>query len=331
MVPGLNEDIITEIPVIDLNDMNSDLEGTASKVLSAAKDVGFFFIRIPPEQKEHLAMFEKSQEFFSMPMDHKLKYLLKVEENVGYSAMRQEKVDPKHSTKGDFKESFNIGRLINEDPIQDLPPLFANNLDLIRKFQNICNTTVCNIMECLAIALKIPEDQGGRTYFSKRYLDDEAPGDILRVLHYPPRTGNDDDQKEEIRIGRHSDYGLLTLLWQRQVGGLQIQGNQEMDDPKKMTWIDVPVKDDCIIVNLADCLQYWTNGLIRSTTHRVVFHPDTLHKSRYSMAYFVQGGAIPLDPVPSDQIPCTPPTSPPFSTSGDYVKYRLALTYGHSY
>ncbi|KAI8096441.1 uncharacterized protein BX664DRAFT_324003 [Halteromyces radiatus] len=330
MAPSL-EHIITEIPVINLDDMNNDLEGTASKVLSAAKDVGFLFIRIPPEQKEHLTMFEKSQEFFSMPMDQKLKYLRDINTNVGYSAIRQEKVDPEHSTKGDLKESFHIGRLVNGNPVQDLPPVFAKNLDLIRQFQNLCNTIACNIMECLAIALKIPDDQGGRTYFSKKYLDDTEPNDVLRVLHYPPKSENKEDQKEEIRIGRHSDYGLITLLWQRQVGGLQIQSNQEMDDPKKMTWVDVPVREDCIVVNMGDCLQYWTNGCIRSTKHRVVFRPDTLQTPRYSMAYFVQGGAIALDPVPSDQIPSNPTTSLPFRTSGDYLKHRLSLTYGDAY
>ncbi|KAI9306822.1 hypothetical protein BJ944DRAFT_262902 [Cunninghamella echinulata] len=260
-----------------------------------------------------------------------MKYPIGRETNLGYSAIRQESVDPNNSTKGDFKESFHIGRLVNGEPIQDLPTLFSDDIENLRKFQKLCDSIACDIMDCFSIALQIPEEKGGRSYFSQKYISDNQPSDVIRILHYPASDASDSNEKNDIiRIGRHSDYGLITLLWQREVGGLQIQSN-ETEIVKDMTWLDVPVREDCIIVNMGDCLQYWTNGYIRSTKHRVIFKADSLHKDRYSLAYFIQGGQIPLDPVPSDKIP--PPSNEKisFKTSADYLAHRLSLTYKEYY
>lgn len=42
-----------------------------------------------------------------------------------------------------------------------------------------------------------------------------------------------------------------------------------------------------ILVNIGDLLCYWTNGLLKSTVHRVAFEGSGEEvKERYSMAYF---------------------------------------------
>lgn len=65
-----------------------------------------------------------------------------------------------------------------------------------------------------------------------------------------------------------------------------------------------------ILVNIGDLLSYWTNGLFRSTVHRVVFPPDGDTEgdadgdgARYSIAYFCHpmDGAL-LEPVPSERV-----------------------------
>jgi isopenicillin N synthase-like dioxygenase len=55
-------------------------------------------------------------------------------------------------------------------------------------------------------------------------------------------------------------------------------------------------------VNIGDVLNYWTNGLLRSTVHRVVF-PAGESADRYSIAYFAHpvGSAV-LEPVPSERV-----------------------------
>lgn len=48
-------------------------------------------------------------------------------------------------------------------------------------------------------------------------------------------------------------------------------------------------------------MSYWTNGLLRSTVHRVIFPKDTkAGQSRYSIAYFGHPkDDVELSPVPS--------------------------------
>lgn len=51
-----------------------------------------------------------------------------------------------------------------------------------------------------------------------------------------------------------------------------------------------------ILVNIGDLLCYWTNGLLKSTVHRVTFEGG---EERYSMAYFCH----PLDDVRLEAVP----------------------------
>lgn len=61
--------------------------------------------------------------------------------------------------------------------------------------------------------------------------------------------------------GAHSDYGVLTLLATDGTPGLQIQGRNG--------WVDVTALPGTIVVNLGDMLERWTNGMFKSTVHRV--------------------------------------------------------------
>lgn len=51
---------------------------------------------------------------------------------------------------------------------------------------------------------QIPEEQGGRSYFSRQYLQDTTPSDVMRTLHYPAMEADttEEDAEDEVRIGR---------------------------------------------------------------------------------------------------------------------------------
>ncbi|KAN0062494.1 hypothetical protein ACQY0O_005025 [Thecaphora frezii] len=81
---------------------------------------------------------------------------------------------------------------------------------------------------------------------------------------------------------RESNTGSVTLLFQKDVGGLQVEQRQG-------EWIDVEPKAGCLVVNVADAIEFWTAGMFRSTLHRVVLpRSEAEAVSRYSMAYFCQ-------------------------------------------
>jgi len=135
-----------------------------------------------------------------------------------------------------------------------------------------------------------------------------SSGSILRLLYYPsiPETA-DYKPDVDIRAGAHSDYGSITLLFQRPgQPGLEIL-------TQSGTWAPVAVmpegtENDAgppILVNIGDLFSYWTNGLLKSTVHKVIFPKDEKSggEDRYSIAFFCHPLADTLlEPVPSDMV-----------------------------
>ena len=77
------------------------------------------------------------------------------------------------------------------------------------------------IMKGLALSLELNDDF---------FLDKFTPAfPLLALWHYPPVPAESDSWG----VGPHTDYGVLTLLMQDDVGGLQIE-------TKGGDWIDVP-------------------------------------------------------------------------------------------
>jgi isopenicillin N synthase-like dioxygenase len=99
------------------------------------------------------------------------------------------------------------------------------------------------------------------------------PVSQLRLLHYVRRSETTD--RSSVNMGAHTDYECLTLLHTRNQG-LQVMTRDD-------SWVDVPVDPDVFVVNIGDMLEAWSNGLLRSTPHRVI----NLSKERFSIPYFV--------------------------------------------
>jgi isopenicillin N synthase-like dioxygenase len=198
--------------------------------------------------------------------------------------MSGEALDAQNS---DPKEAFNIGPPY--PTLQPLPSPLANSADLITRFQLSCHELCRNILGLLGTALKV--GHGDEGYFKERHDQTKGPsGTIFRMLYYPKTTSSTPSGSASIRAGAHSDYGSLTLLFR-----LPGQAGLELQTPNG--WISVPVtppgSNDSrppILVNIGDLLCYWTNGMLKSTVHRVTFEGG---EERYSMAYFCH----PLDDV----------------------------------
>ena len=71
----------------------------------------------------------------------------------------------------------------------------------------------------------------------------------------------------------HTDYGCLTLLWQDQVGGLEVQTPEG-------EWVTAHPLEGTLVVNVGDLLKRWTNNVFKSVRHRVINRQEC---ERYSM------------------------------------------------
>ncbi len=98
------------------------------------------------------------------------------------------------------------------------------------------------------------------------------------------------------RIRPHTDFGLCTILFQDEVGGLEV-------DPFHTGEFlpATPIPGTCVI-NVADLLQRLSNDRLRSTKHRVrgppltpealaKLGPDGSFPARYSIPFFVHPSA----------------------------------------
>jgi isopenicillin N synthase-like dioxygenase len=80
-------------------------------------------------------------------------------------------------------------------------------------------------------------------------------------------------------VGEHTDYGLLTMLRQDSVGGLQVR--------TPSGWLDAPPVPGSFVCNIGDMLDRLTGGRYRSTPHRVL--PPTT-RDRLSWPFFFDPG-----------------------------------------
>ena len=131
------------------------------------------------------------------------------------------------------------------------------------------------LMPVFATALGLPPD-----FFDDKF---DRPTALLRPLKYAAAASN--PQQGVMAAGAHSDYGVLTILAVDDAPGLQIQTDAAKDE-----WRDVPPVPGAFVCNVGDLCERWTNGVFKSTVHRVVTKGGA-GSERYSCAFFWWGGA----------------------------------------
>jgi len=76
----------------------------------------------------------------------------------------------------------------------------------------------------------------------------------LSLRHYPPVDEESIRSGKLDRLGAHTDFDSFTLLWQDEVGGLEVKD-------KSGTWIGVQPVEGALVMNIGDVLQRWSNGM----------------------------------------------------------------------
>ncbi|KAG9240146.1 oxidoreductase-like protein [Calycina marina] len=341
------------IPVLDIAGSGTD-PTVAKAIVDAAATYGFIYIRnqgedIPVEAINNA--FELSKKFFASPIEEKEPCKI-LENNRGWSGMHSETLDAKHQRTGDFKEAFNFGEFDNGKAQQVLSPALANHEKAASDFSDYCKNLVLKILTLFAIGLEIDNTSGGSEWFSSRHKNGPS-GCTLRLLHYPAIPPGSDFQPEvDIRAGAHSDYGSITLLFQRpgQPGLEIVPPSSHPEDRADGTvvaetqWMPVPVfppgtendPSPPILVNIGDLLSYWTNNLLKSTVHRVVFPKGEAEggADRYSIAYFAHPvSSTVLESIPSKmvrnlkQLNGVGPEGKKAITAHDHLMGRLKASY----
>ena len=242
-------------------------------------------------------------EFFELPLDAKKQYAYSgVKENIGYNWLEEERLTP--TMPGDLKESYNW---VSPDRMQEeyWPKEIPGFKLMAQKIERIARMLSYQFLYGFEKVLNIPTGK-----LVEKHMDGSA---TMRMIHYPPYEG--EIKENQVRGGAHTDYGTITLLWRfDDVPGLQIYDKEDDE------WIDAPIIENSIVLNVADMFARLSNDILKSTPHRIV--NSDLSRPRYSMPYFVDPGRD----VMIENITKDPAKYPPISAY-EYLKWRLAQSY----
>lgn len=228
------------------------------------------------------------------------------------------------STPADLVEFFSIGLpdVPRDDPWfvearrrghfhDNIWPTTPGFRDIWERYYAEMAALAFDMMQLFALALGLDE----------RWFDDKVDKPISNLFanHYPPLE--ETPEAGQLRIGEHTDYGSLTLLYQRDaVGGLEVR----LDE----AWVPVAPIADSFVVNIGDLMARWTNDRWTSTLHRVQNPALTGPASRrLSLPFFCQPNydAV-IETVPTC-VSALVPSKYPIITAGQNVTDKTGASF----
>jgi isopenicillin N synthase-like dioxygenase len=151
------------------------------------------------------------------------------------------------------------------DPLTEATPLpreadLPGWRDAAAGYYRTMEATGAALMRAVARGLGLPEHA-----FDRAFVNGIS---TLRVIRYPVRETARLDPALRVGDGYmlgapHIDSGLVTLLAQDGVAGLEVEDRAGQ-------WIGVPPTEGTLVVNFGKLLERWTGGAVRATRHRVI-------------------------------------------------------------
>lgn len=317
-----------DLPIIDVSPLvggGGDPNDVAAAIGRACREHGFFYVvghGVGPDLQRRLE--DATRAFFAM--DPATKREVRME--LGGRAWRGyfQVGDELTSGRPDVKEGIYFGsELSDDDPrVRAGLPLHGPNLfpagipgfrDVVLDYLAALTDLGHALMRGVAMSLGLEPG-----HFRDRYMRD--PTILFRTFHYPPvEVGT-----ESWGVGEHTDYGVLTILKQDDVGGLQVKSGGE--------WIDAPPVEDSFVCNVGDMLDRMTRGLYRSTPHRV---RNVSGRDRYSFPFFFDPSwDARIEPLDLREAPLSPEDRDRWDgadvhafegTYGDYLLAKVAKVF----
>jgi isopenicillin N synthase-like dioxygenase len=308
-----------EIPVIDIGPLvdGSDPMVAARDLTWAATEVGFIYVR---NHGIDDAVIETARQaglaFFRQPLERKLEVVTNRHHH-GYLRPGATKMyDDAHV---DLKESYNFGIDLDDATLarhtdngllgrNEWPAYMPALREALYPYFEAASACAETLLRGFALGAGKPADVFTRS--------SDLPITRGSLQYYPPRP--DDLSDDHFSLAPHTDFGMLTVLAQDAVGGLQIQA---MDG----TWIAAPPIPGTLVVNVGDLLGRWSNDTYRSTPHRVI---NSSGRERLSLV-------LAYDPnhetVVDSKLFCSDGEAPKYEpiTCGDYLTWRFEKAFAY--
>jgi len=271
-----------DLPTIDLTQLDNPgaHDGLADQVRAALEDVGFFAI---VNHGVDWALVERvyamAAAFHALPLDVKLARQMG-EGRLGYSPIGNHARQGKVAVNEAFFMAHPKSRRTQWPPEAEAPEF----RDTVSAYFETMDDLGRRLLPLYALGLGLPCD-----YFDASFSPSMA---TLRLTRYPAVEAavSDDDWG----IDAHTDAGFLTMLPANPVAGLWICRPDG-------SWFEPRQEPKSFVVNSGDMIHRWSNGKLRSTTHRV---KNVSGGDRYAVPFF-------YDPRGDTLIECLPTCAAP--------------------
>jgi len=284
------------LPVIDVHALVDASSGAAAQAAvareldAAARRYGFFYASghgVDAALVERTVQLARA--FFAQSDDSKLRIPMSAGGRAwrGYFPIGGELT----SNRPDWKEGLYLGTELPADHPRVRAGTILHGANLWPDIEGFRATVLAYLdaltqlghalMRGIALGLGLPAH-----WFAEHGTAD--PLILLRFFNYPSRPVPQ-GSAAQWGVGEHTDYGLLTMLWQDDVGGLQVRTDHG--------WIDAPPIPGTFVCNIGDMLDRMTGGRYRSVPHRVAINASG--RDRLSIPLFFDPDfAARVQPVP---------------------------------
>lgn len=259
------------LPLVDIRGLYADDPAirlaTAQTLGQAAHKAGFLYITgYPIPEACFKALANVTSAYFNQSLDQKMQdYIGHSGNHSGYVPMGEEQFAPGSI---DHKEAYDVGYDYHSEQGRR-PMLGANQWPDFPDFKSTVQAYYQQALQLghtlfrgFALALGLDEH-----YFESITLN---PPSQLRLIHYPFNA----QASDKPGIGAHTDYECFTVLFPTCDGLEVMNGAGE--------WINAPVIEDTLVVNIGDMMEILSNGYFVSTSHRV----RKVQQERYSFPLF---------------------------------------------
>ncbi|XP_021891510.1 feruloyl CoA ortho-hydroxylase 1 isoform X1 [Carica papaya] len=250
-------------PPIDLSKLDgSDHDQVVNQIIRAAETLGFFQVvnhGVPVELLESLKT--AAHNFFALPPEKKAVYRKGVSPSplVKYGTS----FVPEKENALEWKDYVCMGYTNDDDALQFWPKECS---EVALEYLKRSSKMVKKLIEILI---------GEVTNESK--IEELMTVKMVNMNFYPTCPNPD----ATVGVGRHSDIGILTVLFQDGIGGLYVKVEEGNN---KEEWVEIPPIAGSLVINVGDTLQILSNGRYRSAEHRV---RTTSSQARVSVPIFI--------------------------------------------
>ena len=311
-----------EVPVIDVGPLRdgSDTLKVGAELVRAASDVGFLYVRNHGVDAATIRAARRAAfELFRLPAEVKHEARTNRYHHGWLGPGATKMYD---DALPDLKESFNWGAEVEvevdaEGGAAGPNPLAGPNVwpaalpgfrSSLEPWFDAASACTEDLLRGFALGAGLDPE-----HFIRHRSRPLSRGSLQYYPPHPPDAGG-----ERFGVAPHTDFGMLTLLAQDEVGGLEIQ---RLDGG----WVAMPPLPGTLVVNVGDLLQRWSNRTFHSTVHRVI---NRSGRERLSLVLaYDPNFETPVDPRAFCAAGETPHDEP--ILCGDYLLWRFEKAFSY--